>query len=321
MHDKPQNRHGRIGWKPHPGAEYKALVRLHLIDGTFELFRAHFAQRPTHLSPQGRDLKATVGVVLSMLSLLREKAEGATHLAVAFDNPIVSFRNDLFYGYKTDAGMDPVLRSQFDDVERGVAAAGITVWRMVEFEADDAMATAAVRWVDDVEQVRILTPDKDLGQVLEGKRIVQVDRIRRRELTEATLLADKGIGPKSLPDFLALVGDTADGIPGLEGWGEKSASAVLARYPKLEDIPADVKQWGLTVRSAEKLSRELEAHRAEATLYRTLATLRLDVPLKESLEDLRWTGVGPGFADWCAEVGLKLPELPPRPSSRPASAQ
>jgi 5'-3' exonuclease len=279
-------------------------VRLHLVDGTFELFRAHFAPRPTHLGPDGRDLKATVGVAMSLLALLRDRQERATHLAVAFDNPITSFRNALFEGYKTDAGMDPVLRGQFDDVERAAAAIGVTVWSMKDFEADDALATGAARFMDQVEQVRILTPDKDLGQSLVKGRVVQVDRIRKRELTVDTLMADKGLRPEQIPDFLALVGDTADGIPGLDGWGEKSASAVLGAYAHLEDIPADVKAWSVKPRSADKLSAQLEAHRAEATLYRTLATLRRDVPLPESLEQLQWKGVSPDFAAWCQAVGV-----------------
>jgi 5'-3' exonuclease len=282
-----------------------ARMRLHLVDGTFELFRAHFAQRPGHQGPDGRDLKATVGVVMSMLGLLRDPKEHATHLAVAFDNPITSFRNRLFAGYKTDEGMDPVLRGQFDDVERAVAAIGVTVWSMKDFEADDALATGAAKWVDAVEQVRILTPDKDLGQALVKDRVVQVDRIRRRELTVDTLKADKGLRPEQIPDFLALVGDTADGIPGLAGWGEKSASAVLGAYPTLEAIPSSSTNWSVKVRGAEKLSAELEAHRDEAVLYRTLATLRRDVPLSQTLEQLQWRGVAPQFAQWCESVGVE----------------
>ncbi len=280
-------------------------MRLHLVDGTFELFRAHYAPRPGHQSPEGRDLKATVGVVMSLLGLLRDPKERATHLAVAFDNPITSFRNRLFAGYKTDAGMDPALRGQFDDVERAVAAIGVTVWSMKDFEADDALATGAAKWVEAVEQVRILTPDKDLGQALVKDRVVQVDRIRRRELTVDTLKAEKGLKPEQVPDFLALVGDTADGIPGLDGWGEKSASAVLGAYAHLEEIPASVASWSVKPRGAEKLSAELEAHRDEALLYRTLATLRRDVPLPETLEQLQWRGVGEDFTAWCEAVGLE----------------
>lgn len=293
-------------------AWYLGAMRLHVVDGTFELFRAHYSPRPPHVSPGGRDLKATVGVVQSLISLLKDPDERATHLAVAFDNPITSFRNALFDGYKTDAGIDPVLRGQFDDVEHAVAMLGVVVWRMVDFEADDALATAAQRWADEVDQVRILTPDKDLNQALRGERIVQVDRIRRRVLTEATLRADKRIGPASVPDWLALVGDTADGIPGLDGWGEKSASDVLSVYPHLEDIPVTAAGWSVKVRGGDKLSRTLETHRAQAALYRRLATLRTDVPLAEPLAALEWRAVHPQFGEWCREVGLRSPELPRR---------
>jgi 5'-3' exonuclease len=281
-------------------------MRVHLIDGTWELFRAHFSHRPPHQGPDGRDLKATVGVVQSLLALLSDRDEAVTHLGVAFDNPITSFRNALFDGYKSEEGVPPELRAQFDEVELGVAALGLTVWRMGEFEADDALATAAVRFAADprVTQVRILTPDKDLGQVLQGERIVQVDRVREKVITEATQQATKGLMPGSVPDFLALVGDTADGIPGLEGWGEKSTAQVLQAYPRLEQIPADVKTWSVKPRGAERLSASLEAHRAEALLYRTLATLRTDVPLAESLEALEFHGTPrAAFTAWCARVG------------------
>lgn len=281
-------------------------MRVHLVDGTFELFRAHYSQRPPHLSPQGRDLKATVGVVQSLLYLLQETAERATHVAVAFDNPIVSFRNELFAGYKTDEGIDPVLRGQFDDVEQAVAALGVVVWSMKEFEADDALATAALRFASDarVEQVRILTPDKDLGQVLSGERIVQVDRIRRKVMTEETLWKDKHLKPQSVPDFLALVGDTADGIPGLDGWGEKSTVEVLATHPKLEDIPDKVNKWKVRPRGGEKLAIVLARERQNALLYRKLATLRPDVPLKETLEELEWKGAPRArWLSWCTAVG------------------
>lgn len=291
-------------------------MRVHLVDGTWELFRAHYAPRPSHVSPSGKDLKATVGVVGSLLSLLSEADEKVTHLAVAFDNPIRSFRNDLFAGYKTDDGIDPALYAQFDDVEQAVAALGITVWPMKEFECDDALATAAVRFAKDsrVEQVRVMTPDKDLGQVLEGERIVQVDRMRRRLFTEATLRAERGFGPKSIPDFLALVGDTADGIPGLDGFGEKGAAAVLSAYPHLEDIPDDGATWTGKVRGAEKLAATLAAHREDATLFRTLATLRLDVPLKESLEQLEWKGARrEAWSSWCTAAGIeKFADRPKR---------
>ncbi|MBL8923236.1 MAG: flap endonuclease [Myxococcaceae bacterium] len=283
-------------------------MRVHLVDGTWELFRAHYAPRPPHTAPSGKDLKATVGVVGSLLGLLADQEESVTHLAVAFDNPIRSFRNDLFAGYKTDAGIDPALYAQFDDVEQAVAALGLVVWSMKEFECDDALATAAVRFAKDprVTQVRVMTPDKDLGQVLSGERVVQVDRMRKRVFTEATLKGERGFGPASVPDFLALVGDTADGIPGLEGFGEKSAAAVLSTYPHLEDIPDDVARWTLKVRGAEKLAATLASHRKEALLYRTLATLRLDVPLPEPLEGLEWKGAPrETWAAWCAAAGVQ----------------
>lgn len=283
-------------------------MRVHLVDGTWELFRAHYAPRPAHLSKAGKDLKATVGVVGSLLSLLSEAEEQVTHVAVAFDNPIRSFRNALFAGYKTEAGIDPALHAQFDDVEAAVAALGLTVWSMKEFECDDALATAAVRFSKDprVTQVRVMTPDKDLGQVLQGERVVQVDRMRKRVFTEATLRAERGFGPGSIPDFLALVGDTADGIPGLDGFGEKGAAAVLSAYPHLEDIPDDGKAWTVKVRGAEKLAATLAGQRASATLYRTLATLRLDVPLRETLEQLEWKGARRAeWASWCEAAGVE----------------
>ena len=279
-------------------------MRLHLVDGTFELYRAHFSKRPGHNAPSGQDLKATVGVVQSLLALLTDAEEKATHVAVAFDNPIRSFRNDLFAGYKSDEGVPEEIHSQFDTVEAAVRALGVTVWSMNEFEADDALATAAKKFAGEVEQVRILTPDKDLGQCLLGESVVQVDRIRQKFITEATLRADRGYGPQSVPDFLALVGDTADGIPGIEGWGEKSTAQVLSAYPHLEDIPPSVGQWKVKPRSAEKLSAALQHQRAEATLYRTLATLRTDVPLKEKLSDLEWRGADrKQFDAWAQSIG------------------
>jgi 5'-3' exonuclease len=247
-------------------------------------------------------------VVQSLISLLNDSQEAVTHLAVAFDNPIVSFRNRLFRGYKSDAGIDPALRTQFDDVEEAVRALGVVVWSMDEFEADDALASGALRFAADprVEQVRIMTPDKDLGQVLLGEKIVQVDRMRQRLITEATQLADKNLKPSSVPDFLALVGDTADGIPGLEGWGEKSTAAVLAAHPHLEDIPDSVAHWKAKPRGAEKLSAVLARERKDAMLYRELASLRGDVPLAESLDDLAWRGVADSWSAWNAKVGSAL---------------
>lgn len=281
-------------------------MRVHLVDGTFELFRAHFSKRPSHQSPQGKDLKATLGVVQSLLALLADESEQATHVAVAFDNPIVSFRNALFAGYKSDEGMLPELKAQFDDVEEAVAALGLVVWSMNEFEADDAMATAALRFVADerVSQVRLLTPDKDLFQVLRGERVVQVDRIRQKLISEASVWAEKGLRPASVPDFLALVGDSADGIPGLPGWGEKSTAEVLKAYGHLTEIPALARDWTVKPRGAEKLAAALTAQKEDALLYRRLATLRTDVPLAESLEDLEWTGAPPSHWEaWCKKSG------------------
>ncbi len=279
-------------------------MRVHLVDGTFELFRAHFSRRPPHLAPDGRDAKATVGLAASLLALLHDPGEAVTHLAVAFDNPIRSFRNDLWPGYKTDEGVPPELLAQFDAAEAAARALGLVVWSMREHEADDALATAALRFRDGVEQVRILTPDKDLGQCLLGRRVVLVDRIRGLEIDEAAHLARRGIRPESVPDFLALVGDDADGLPGVPGFGARTASALLGRYLHLEQIPADPARWPPDVRSAARLSRVLEEQREPALLWRRLATLVTDVPLRESLVDLRWPGIPRGaFEAWCAELG------------------
>lgn len=284
-------------------------MRLHLIDGTYELFRAYFSRRPDHLSADGQDVKATVGLMSSFLTLLQNEAEAITHVAAAFDNPIESFRNDLFPGYKTGAGLPPELTAQFDLVEEGVAALGITVWSMKEWEADDALATGAARWAGEVDQVRILSPDKDLCQCIRGTKVVAVDRHRERVIDEATFVKERGFSPRRVPDFLGLVGDSADGIPGLEGWGEKGTAAVLARYGCLEDIPRNFLQWDKKLRGAEKLCASLVADEQGAALYKRLATLVEDVPLRESLEDLRWKGVPrarfEAFCDRMAATQLK----------------
>jgi 5'-3' exonuclease len=288
-------------------------VRLHLVDGTYELYRAHFSPRPGHTAPAGWDAKATVGVVASLLSLLHQEDEAVTHLAVAFDNPIRSFRNDLFPAYKSDEGVPPELHAQFDTVEAGVAALGVTVWSMNQWEADDALATGARRFRDQVDQVRIMTPDKDLGQCLLGDRVVQVDRRQRKFTDEAAFRARRGFAPSSIPDFLALTGDTADGIPGLAGFGETSAGILLGAYPHLEDIPAIPTQWTVKPRGALQLGATLAQHRAEALLYRQLATLVEDVPLRESLDDLRFRGVPrQRFLDWCDSVGATTLKTTPR---------
>jgi 5'-3' exonuclease len=280
-------------------------MRVHLVDGTFELFRAHFAPRPGKMVG-GVDVKATVGVCSSMLTLLEEKAEAVTHLAIAFDNPILSFRNDLFDGYKTDEGIPPALRSQFDLVEVAARALGIVVWSMDRWEADDALATAATRFAGPDVQARILTPDKDLGQVLSGDRIVQIDRIRRKVIDEAAMRERRGVAPSSIPDLLGLVGDTSDGIPGLPGFGEKSAAALLARYGTIEAIPNDAKDWDVKVTGAPRLAATLAERREDALLYKKLATLVKDVPLKESLADLEYKGAPrKPFEDLCAKLEMK----------------
>ncbi|MFO0983173.1 MAG: 5'-3' exonuclease H3TH domain-containing protein [Planctomycetota bacterium] len=289
------------------------MSRLHLIDGTFELFRAHYSRRPPHAIEDGRDVKATVGVVSSMLALLADAEERPTHLAIAFDNPIRSFRNRLFAGYKTEAGVPAELLAQFDLVEDAARALGLLVWSMDEWEADDALATAAARWGRDFEQVRILTPDKDLGQCLVGDHVVQVDRIRRKVIDEPALVLRRGVRPRSIPDLLALTGDDADGIPGLSGFGEATAAALLSQYPHLEDIPRDPSQWSRRIRFRPVLAATLFARFADALLYRQLATLVEDVPLAASLDDLQWRGAPRGeFLEWCDR--MRVHELREQPS-------
>ena len=263
------------------------MTKVHLVDGTYELFRAYFGAPPAR-TKAGQEVGATRGVMRTMLHLLTN--QGATHTAIAFDTVIESFRNELFAGYKTGEGIEHDLKSQFPIVERACEALGIVVWRMIDFEADDALATGAARYADEVEQVVICSPDKDLGQCVRGEKIVRLDRMRQTVMDEAGLKAKLGIAPGSVPDWLALVGDTADGIPGVPRWGEKSASAVLGTYGKLEAIPDDAKKWSIKVRGADALASSLAERRADAMLYRTLATLRTDVPLTEGVADLEWKG-------------------------------
>jgi len=279
-------------------------MTLHLVDGTFELFRAHYSKRPGHRAPGGAEAKATVGLASSLLALLDDPGESVTHVAVAFDNPIRSFRNELWPGYKTEEGVPPELLAQLDGAEEAARALGLVVWPMREFEADDALATAAARFRDQVGQVRILTPDKDLGQCLSGSRVVQVDRIRGRVIDEAALLERRGIRPGSVPDFLALVGDDADGIPGLPGFGEKTAGTLLARHPRLEDIPREPAAWPSSLPGAPRLAATLAARWEEALLFRKLATLAVTVPLGDALDDLRWAGIPRRrFEAWCERLG------------------
>ena len=283
-------------------------LRVHLIDGTYELFRYFFAL-PSHVNDEGQEVAATRGVVGSMLGLLEG---GATHVGVATDHIIESFRNDLWPGYKTGAGVDPDLRSQFPILEEALELAGLTVWAMVEYEADDALGAAAVMAAQDpdVEQVIICTPDKDLGQcVTEDARVVQMDRRKDLVLDRAGVIEKFGVPPESIPDYLALVGDSADGFPGLPGWGAKSAAAVLARYGHLEDIPAGADDWDIVVRGGGKLAATLRNQFEEALLFRRIATLETDAPVSPSVEDLRY--VGPAdprafldFAVWLDAPGL-----------------
>lgn len=265
-------------------------MRLHLVDGTWELFRAHFSPGPDRTAA-GRDVKGTVGVVRSMLALLADPDEAVTHLAIAFDNPIESWRNDVFAGYKDGSGVEEAIVAQFDLVEEASRALGITTWSMDRWEADDALGTAAVRWADEVDQVRVMTVDKDLGQVVRGQQVVQVDRMRNREFDEAGVVERLGVPPSSVPDYLALVGDTADGIPGLAGFGAKTAATLLSRWRHLDSIPTDPDDWEVAVRGAARLADTLAARRDDALLYRRLATLSLDVPLAEDLDDLAHGGV------------------------------
>jgi 5'-3' exonuclease len=264
-------------------------MKVHLVDGTYELFRAHFGA-PAATGPDGVEVGATVGLVRSLRALRREA--GVTHVAVAFDHVVESFRNRLYPGYKTAEGVPADLLAQFPLAEAAVRALGLTVWPMVEFEADDALASAAARLAElpEVEQVVLCTPDKDLAQCVRGVRVVGLDRMRRRLLDEDGVRAKFGVPPASIPDWLALVGDAADGIPGVPRFGEKSASAVLGRYLHLEAIPPEASRWEVAVRGAAALSESLRAHRQQAELWRTLATLRTDVPLDEGIGDLAWPG-------------------------------
>jgi len=277
-------------------------MKVHLVDGTYELYRAYFGAPKAQVA--GREVGAVRGILRSLYSLVR--SEGVTHVGIAFDHVIESFRNQLFDGYKTGEGIEDDLWSQFHLAERAMEALGVVTWGMVDFEADDALATAAGRWAlaDGVEQVLICTPDKDLAQCVSGDRVVRFDRMRRLLMDEAGVLAKFGVPPRSIPDWLALVGDTADGIPGIPRWGEKTATALLARFGRIEDIPDDPRSWGVSVRGADILAANLSARRAEAALYKTLATLRVDVPLSETLEDLEWKGARRDQLEaLCREIG------------------
>ncbi len=268
-------------------------MNVHLIDGTYELFR-HFYALPSAKDADGREVAAVRGVVNSVLGMIQR---GTTHVGVATDHVIESFRNRLWRGYKTGAGVDPNLLAQFEPLEVTLYAAGIVVWPMVEYEADDALASAAEKASADkrVQRVIICTPDKDLAQSVRGDRVVQLNRRTGEVRTEPDVVKKFGVGPVSIPDWLALVGDSSDGYPGLPGWGQKSASEVLARFKRLEDIPRDYREWHANVRNAGALARVLEEHRDLAFLFRDLATLRTDVPVFATVDELRWTGARPEF--------------------------
>jgi 5'-3' exonuclease len=288
-------------------------VKLHLVDGTYELYRAHFSPRPDHRDPSGKDAKATVGIVESMLALLHDADEAVTHIAVVFDNPIRSFRNDLYLPYKSDDGVPPELRAQFDAAEDAIRSIGVAVWSMHEYEADDGLASGARRFRDEVEQVRILSPDKDLGQCIRGDRVVQVDRRQKKVTNEASFRAERGFGPESMADFLALTGDSADGFPGLPGFGKKSAGMLIGAYGRIEKIPADSIQWKVRPRGALQLAPTLVQRRDEALLYRKLATLVEDVAPEVSLEELKFAGVPRArFERWCEELGVQRLMTAPR---------
>jgi 5'-3' exonuclease len=271
------------------------LLNVHLIDGTYELFR-HFYAVPSVKDAQGREVGAVRGVLRSMLGMLSGEA---THLAVATDHIIESFRNDLWPGYKTGAGIDPNLWAQFGLLEDVLQAAGITVWPMVEFEADDALAAAALQAERDprVEQVVICTPDKDLAQCVQGTRVVQLNRRKRLTIDEDGVVQKFGVKPASIPDYLALVGDSADGYPGLPGWGAKSTATVLSKFGHIDAIPEDWRTWHVNVSGAGALSHTLLEERENAMLFRTLATLRTDISLFHNVDELEWRGPNPGFED------------------------
>lgn len=289
-------------------------MKIHLVDGTYELFRAHYSPRPGRTAPDGRDVKATHGLGQSLIALLNQP--DVTHVGVAFDSVIRSFRNEMFDGYKTGDGVEPDLLAQFPLAERLASALGLTVWPMEEFEADDALATAAVRFADcdGVEQVLMCSPDKDMAQVVSGQRVVMLDRRKGEVMDEGGVVEKFGVPPASIPDYLALVGDSADGIPGIPRWGARTTATVLTRYGSVGEIPADASDWDVKIRGAGALAEGLAERMEDALLYRALATLRLDVPIQETEpEQLRWTGVRrPELQEFCESLGMEslLERLP-----------
>jgi len=287
-------------------------LHVHLVDGTYELFR-HYYALPSARDADGREVGAVRGVVASVLGMMKG---GATHIAVATDHVIESFRNDLWPGYKTGEGIEPDLWAQFPLLEEVLAAAGIVVWPMVEFEADDALAAGAAAAARDarVEQVIICTPDKDLAQCVRGTRIVQLNRRTGVTIDEGGVVQKFGVLPASIPDYLALVGDSADGYPGLKGWGAKSSAAVLAKFLHIESIPLDSREWHVNAANASALADTLSREQERALLFRTLATLRTDIALFENVDQLRWSGPTPEFATIAARLDAAVTEARrPRP--------
>jgi 5'-3' exonuclease len=278
------------------------MTTLHLIDGTYELFRAHFGA-PPRTTPEGWEIGAVHGIIMSTLSLLSQ--DGVTHVAAAFDSVIESFRNDMYDGYKTGDGTPPELHAQFPVAERAMEAIGVTVWSMIEQEADDGLAAGAARFVDEVDKVVILSPDKDMTQLFGNPKIVGYDR-RKQAFIDADGVREKfGVSPESIPDYLGLVGDTVDGFPGLPGWGAKSAGALLARYGHIEDIPPSEEDWDIMVRGAAKLAATLSDQMSNALLFRDLATLRTNAEIPQTLDDLRWRGAQREELDaLCDELGF-----------------
>jgi 5'-3' exonuclease len=290
-------------------------MEVYLIDGTYELFRYFFAV-PAAADVNGREVGGVRGVLGTVLSMIER---GATHLGVATDHVVESFRNDLYPGYKTSEGVAPELLSQFPTLEEMLQAMGVVVWPMVEFEADDALASAAAKAAtdDNVRQVLICTPDKDLSQCVVGNRVVQLDRRRDVMRDEAGVVEKFGVNPQSIPDYLAVVGDSADGFPGIAGWGAKAAALVLSRYSHLEDIPKDWQDWHPSIRRARVLAESLFSAWDDALLFRTLATLRLDAPVFDQVEELRWKGPRADFEEFCRR--MKSPELLRRVTSASAT--
>ena len=289
------------------------MMKLHLVDGTYELFRAYYGAPPSD-APDGRPVGATRGLLQTLLSLLRQP--DVTHVGVAFDHVVESFRNEMFGGYKTGDDVPEDLANQFELAERVTRALGIVVWPMIEFEADDAIATAVAIWAGapEIEQVVICSPDKDMMQLIRGQDVVSLDRRRQIVIDYKGVVEKFGVEPDSIPDYLALVGDTSDGIPGVPRWGAKSASVVLKRYKRIEAIPENPMLWDVSVRGAKSMAAELKEHRSVVDLYKELATLRLDVPLTESLEDLEWKGARSSeYKILCSELGFqRLATVPSR---------